>query len=96
MTKYEVMFIVKATLDDSSLKSEEQEAQNIVTKNKGKVIDFKNMGKKKFAYPIKKEISGFYYLMNLEASKKAIEELDRKFRINENIIRHLILNKESE
>ena len=54
------------------------------------------MGRKKLAYPINKEVSGFYYLMNVEATHEIIGEFDRKLRINENILRHLILKKESE
>ena len=96
MTKYEIMFIVKSTLDESALKSVSKEAQSLITDNKGKVIEFKEMGRKKLAYPIEKEVSGFYYLMNVEANSETIKEFDRKLRINENILRHLILKKESE
>ena len=96
MTKYEIMFIVKATLEESALNDITKEVQNLITDNKSKVIEFKDMGRKKLAYPINKEISGFYYLMNVEANKETIEEFDRKLRINENILRHLILKKESE
>ena len=96
MTNYEIMFIVKSTLDDAAQKNVAKEAQSLITDNKGKVIEFKEMGRKKLAYPINKEVSGFYYLMNAEASAEAIKEFDRKLRINENCIRHLILKKESE
>ncbi len=96
MTKYEIMFIVKSTLDDATLSNTTKEVQKIITDNKGKVIEFKDMGRKKLAYPINKEVSGFYYLMNAEANHDAIREFDRRLRINENILRHLILKKESE
>lgn len=96
MTNYEIMFIVKSTLDDAAQKSVAKETQNLITDNKGKVIEFKEMGRKKLAYPINKEVSGFYYLMNAEANAETIKEFDRKLRINENILRHLILKKESE
>ena len=96
MTKYEIMFIVKATLEETALNNITKEVQKLITDNKSKVIEFKDMGRKKLAYPINKEISGFYYLMNVEANKETIEEFDRKLRINENILRHLILKKESE
>ena len=96
MTNYEIMFIVKATLDDSAINNVAKEVQKIITDNKGKVIEFKDMGKKKLAYPINKEVSGCYYLMNVEANHDAIREFDRRLRINENILRHLILKKESE
>ena len=96
MTKYEIMFIVKATLDDAAQKNYVKEVQKLITDNKGKVIEFKELGRKKLAYPIDKEVSGFYYLMNVEANATTIKEFDRKLRINENIIRHLILKKEGE
>lgn len=96
MTKYEIMFIVKATLDETALNNITKEVQSLINDGNSKVIEFKDMGRKKLAYPIKKEISGFYYLMNVEASNDVIQEFDRKLRINENILRHLILKKESE
>lgn len=96
MTKYEIMFIVKATLEETALNNITKEVQKLITDNKSNVIEFKDMGRKKLAYPINKEVSGFYYLMNVEATTAAIQEFDRKLRINENILRHLILKKESE
>ena len=96
MTKYEIMFIVKATLEESALNSITKEVQSLINDGNSKVIEFKDMGRKKLAYPINKEISGFYYLMNVEATNEVIQEFDRKLRINENILRHLILKKESE
>ena len=96
MTKYEIMFIVKATLEEAELNNVTKEVQSLITDNKSKVIEFKDMGRKKLAYPINKEVSGFYYLMNVEATHEVIREFDRRLRINENILRHLILKKESE
>ena len=54
------------------------------------------MGRKKLAYPIKKEISGYYYVMTVEADKESIHEFDRKVSINENVLRHLIIKVEGE
>lgn len=96
MTKYEIMFIAKANLDETALSNLTKDVQKLITSDKGKVIEFKDLGRKKLAYPINKEVAGFYYLMNVEATKETIQEFDRKLRINENILRHLILNKESE
>ena len=96
MTNYEIMFIAKATLDEKTLESTTKEIQGLIKGNKSKVIEFKDLGRKKLAYPINKEVSGFYYLMNVEATTEIIQEFDRKLRINENILRHLILKKESE
>ena len=51
MTKYEIMFIVKATLEDDKIKSVTDELQKLINVKPSKVIEFKDMGKKKLAYP---------------------------------------------
>ena len=96
MTKYEIMYIVRATLDETALGKINKDVEKLISDNKGKVIEFKDLGRKKLAYEINKEVSGFYYLMQVEANSDTIKEFDRKLRINENILRHLILKKESE
>jgi len=96
MTKYEIMFIVKATLEEEKIKSVSDELQKLINKKPSKVIEFKEMGRKKLAYPINKEVSGYYYVMTVEADHDTIKEFDRKAFINENVIRHLIIKVEGE
>lgn len=96
MKKYEVMFIVKSANESNEIKAAAETMKQIITDNKGNVVEFNELGEKKLAYPIKKEISGYYYVMIIEANNEAINELGRKALINENILRHLILKKESE
>ena len=96
MSKYEIMFIVKTTIDEATVKKTEAEMSKIITDMKGKVIDAKDMGQRELAYPINKEVNGFYYVFNFEADNEAVAELDRKARINENIIRHLIIKLDEE
>ena len=96
MTKYEIMFIVKATMEEEQIKSICDELQKLINKKPSKVIEFKEMGRKKLAYPINKEINGYYYVMTVEADNKTIKEFDRKVLINENILRHLIIKIEGE
>ena len=55
MGNYEIMFIVKNTIDDDANKKVADTLKDLITKDKGKVIEFKEMGKRKLAYPIKKE-----------------------------------------
>ncbi len=96
MKKYEVMFIVKSAQESDAIKKDAEAMKSIVTSNKGKIIEFNELGEKKLAYPIKKEISGYYYVMTIEADNEAISELDRKAFINENILRHLIIKLDEE
>ncbi len=96
MTKYEIMFIVKATMEEDKIKAVSDELQKLINKKPSKVIEFKEMGRKKLAYPINKEVSGYYFVMTVEADNETIKEFDRKVLINENVIRHLIIKVEGE
>lgn len=96
MTKYEVMFIVKATMEADEVKKTAEGIKKLVDTIDGKLIDFKEIGEKKLAYPIKKELNGYYYVMQLEANKDAISELDRKTRLDERVLRHLIIRLDEE
>ena len=96
MNKYEMMFIVKATMEESSVKAAAENVKKLAESLKAKVDSFKEMGQKKLAYPIKNEISGYYYVMTMTASKEAIKEVNRKMSIDENVIRHLIIKLDEE
>ena len=96
MTKYEIMFIVKATMEEDAIKKTSEEVQKLINIKPSKVIEFKEMGRKKLAYPINKEVSGYYFVMTVEATHDTIKEFDRKVSINENILRHLIIKLEGE
>lgn len=96
MTKYEIMFIVKAALEEENIKKVSDEVQKLINKKPSKVIEFKEMGRKKLAYPIKKEVSGYYFVMTVDADHDTIKEFDRKVSINENVLRHLIIKVEGE
>ena len=50
--------------------------------------------KRKLAYPIKKHLSGFYVIFEFELESEKIEELQKQLRLDENILRSLIINKE--
>ena len=63
MNKYEIMYIVKATQDADAIKKTGESVKKLVEDCKGKVTEFKELGEKKLAYSIKKEISGYYYVM---------------------------------
>lgn len=96
MNKYEIMFIVKTTVDDEEVKKSSENLKSIITDMKGKIIEFKELGQKQLAYPIKKQLSGFYFLLTCEANSEIINEFERKARIDENIIRHLTINLDKE
>ena len=66
--------------------------EKTLTDNKAIITLSKELGQKEFAYEIKKMKSGYYYLYNIETNSiEATKEFDRVARIDENIVRHLIL-----
>lgn len=95
MRNYEIMFIVRPTLGEDEIKKVAKDFENILTSNGANVTEFKEMGQRELAYEIKKFKSGYYFLINLEASDdKAINEFDRLARISSDVIRHLITKLE--
>ena len=96
MNKYEIMFIVKATMEEAQVKEVANNMKKIIEDLKGKVVSFKEMGERKLAYAIKKEISGYYFVMTIEATKEVVKEFDRKALIDESILRHLVIKFDEE
>ncbi len=96
MNKYEMMFIVKATMESDQVKATAENMKKVVSECGGNVTEFKELGEKKLAYPIKKELNGYYYVMQIEASKEAEAELSRKAGLDENVLRHLIVKLDEE
>ena len=96
MSKYEIMFIVKATQESSEVAKTADAMKAIITDNKSKVVEVKELGEKKLAYPIKKELNGYYYVLNVEATHEAISEFNRKALLDERVLRHLIIKLDEE
>lgn len=94
MNKYEIVFIIKADLEESVIKDTVKSFEDILTGMNSIIVNSKEMGQKKLAYPIKDSIRGYYYLLNVEATPDAIKEFDRKALIDEKILRHLIVKED--
>ena len=94
MNKYEIMFIVKADIAEDEVKNTVSSFEKVLTDKGAKIIESKDLGQKKLAYEIKKQVRGYYNLLNVECDSEAVKEFDRKALIDENIIRHLIIKEE--
>lgn len=94
MNKYEIMFIVKADIAEEEVANVVKSFESIITDMGGKILNSKNLGQKKLAYEIEKQVRGYYHLLNVECESKAVKEFDRKALIDERILRHLIIKEE--
>ena len=96
MLTYEIMFIVKTTMESENIKKTIDNMKKIITRGKGKIVETKEMGEKKLAYPIKKELNGYYYVLKVEATPEVVSEFDRRALIDEVLLRHLIIKLDEE
>lgn len=89
--KYEILFIVRPDLEEKAIKDIASNLEKALVDNGAKVLSSKELGQKELAYEIKKQKSGYYFLINVESGVNAINEFDRLALINESVIRHLII-----
>lgn len=94
MKKYEVMYIVRSTLDQETIAKEIKAANEIFTNNNSKVLEVNEWGLRELAYEIDKNRKGYYVVLNVEATVEAVNEFNRVIGYNENIIRHIVVNAE--
>lgn len=94
MTKYEIMFIIRPDMEEAEIKNTAEAMKKVLTDAKANILEEKSMGQKELAYEINKYNTGYYYLLIVEASKEAEQEFNRVARINENLLRHLIVKVE--
>jgi len=93
MAVYEFICILKPTVKVRKKLIEKIEAW--FKKSDVKIKDKKEWGKKELAYPIQKHSHGFYYFWQLSAEPKKIIELDPKIKLEEKIIRHLLVRNQN-
>jgi len=95
MKKYEIMYILRSNLEQEAIKAEIEAAKNIITSNNSKVLDVKEWGLRELAYEIEHNRKGYYVVMNVEATKEAINEFNRIAGYSEQIIRHIVVVQEA-
>ncbi|MFI3251640.1 MAG: 30S ribosomal protein S6 [bacterium] len=95
MKKYEVMFIVRASLEESVIKNVVADMSAAFTTNESKVLECKEIGLKELAYEIEKARKGYYVLLNVEATAEALVEFNRRANISEAVVRHITVSLEN-
>ena len=92
MRKYEIMYILRADLEEAARKEVMEKLAKIITDNGGKVEETSEvMGLRELAYPIKEQSKGYYVVLKVSMDNKAINEFNRLVRINPSVLRHLIV-----
>jgi small subunit ribosomal protein S6 len=98
MRHYEAMYIVDADLADEQLTAVLEKYKKVVADMGGVVGDTGKweQGRRKLAYEINNRREGMYILMNFEANSDVPLELDRVFRISDDVFRHVIVRQDED
>ena len=93
MNKYESVVIVNPNLEEESIKNLVKKFSDLINTD-GKVTSVEEMGRRKLAYEIKKQKEGFYLVFKFEAKPEIITELERNYRITDEVIKFMVIKEE--
>ena len=91
MNKYESVIIINPAVDEERLNALTTKFTEMINKD-GNVEKAVNLGKKKLAYPVKKNAEGYYVVFYFTANPSLIAELERNYRITDDVIKFMTIN----
>ena len=91
MRTYELVFIAQPDLDEEALASLVESIQQTISDNGGEIVKTEAMGRRRLAYPIGRHSEGHYTLIHAAMERQALIELDRRLKLSEDVIRHLVV-----
>ncbi|RMF85944.1 MAG: 30S ribosomal protein S6 [Nitrospinota bacterium] len=96
MRLYESLLIIHPELDDEQIDAQISRFSEIITRMEGQLSKVEKWGKKKLAYPVKKQKYGFYLLLRFWGTPALVTELERNYRLMDNVLRALTVRLEKE
>ena len=91
MRNYENLVIVKPTLTAEEIQASIAAIEEVITSNGGEIATTDTMGMRKLAYPINKNERGYFHVIYYSVAPSAINEIERRFRINEDLLRFVTI-----
>lgn len=93
MNKYESVVIINSNLEEQGIKALIQKFSDLINSD-GKVESVEEVGTKKLAYEIKKQKEGYYVIIKFEANPTLIAELERVYRITDDVMKFIVVREE--
>ena len=94
MKDYDLTLVMDPDASGEDRKKQIEKTKKAITELKGKVEKVDEWGRKELAYPVKKKNSGYYFLLAVKLPEEGPMEIEKKLRMDENIIRYLLVKKE--
>lgn len=96
MRNYEGVFIINPELTADTTKATVTQVQDLISKNGGRVDGLQEWGRRRLAYKIGKKNEGHYVLLNFQIDPKQTKKLEQSLRLNDQILRYLLVNKDEQ
>ena len=93
MNKYESVIIINPSVEDEKVKELENTFTDLINKD-GKLTKIDELGKKKLAYEVRKNTEGIYVVFYFEANPSLVAELERNYRITDEVIKFIVIRVE--
>lgn len=95
VTNYEVMYIIRPNIDEETKTALVDRFDAILKDNGAEILESKDWEKRRLAYEIKDNREGIYHIVKISATDaKGINEFDRLAKINDDMLRHMIIKEE--
>jgi small subunit ribosomal protein S6 len=93
LREYEILYIVRADLDDDKVQDIIKRVNTLIEKAGGTLERTNIWGKRKLAYEVKHQKEGSYVLQDFQIGPDRVPELEAALKITEEVLRHLIVRK---
>ncbi len=93
---YEVVFIINPDVDDNEVMRLSEAMQKIITNQGGSITKTEMMGRRQMAYEINHKREGVYVLLEVEGTGGEIAELERRMRVNDQILRYMTIRVDED
>lgn len=95
MRQYETVFIIRPELEEEKIIEVIDRFKTLVESNGGEVTSIDKWGKRRLAYEIDHTKEGFYVVSKFKAQSEVADEIDRVFKIADEILRHIVIREDN-
>ncbi|MGH9377730.1 MAG: 30S ribosomal protein S6 [Terriglobia bacterium] len=96
MHKYEVMFIIRPDTPEDEVDKVVSQMEGFVTGAGGKMEKIEKLGRRRLAYRIERQREGFYVLFVLEGLPAAVNELERRMKVTDAVLKFITVRIDEE
>ncbi len=89
LREYETVFILRPMLEDTRVEEEIEGVRQVIVAASGDVLGIERWGRRRLAYEIRKMNEGIYTLVRFRANPGVVQDLERRYRLREDVLRHL-------